>query len=340
LTVVAGVPGSGEQVGVAQGDEDQRGEVDGLPGAPSRRHDSGNVRGEVRLYDFHHQDALDRARLRRFQPLLETLGHRMAANLTTNVRVPVHIEIGEQEQYSWDEFSGSLPEPTFLASATLIPLGGRVMLHVPLDLAMLLVDFRLGGNGWGQFPMRPLTEIEQKVVSDVVAMALSEIGPSLSPVIPVQVGALTQAASAMFLQIAKPSEICLVVPFSLEAGEGQTGAFSLTFPLNVMLPILEALDRLEVKEMTEDQGDSRKEVESVLQEAPVDIAVSFPEITLSSAQILGLRPGNVIPLHREQGEPLRLQAGDMTICHVLPASKGRRLACIVVESQEGRGLII
>ncbi|MHB8262924.1 MAG: flagellar motor switch protein FliM [Acidimicrobiales bacterium] len=336
---MTGVPGSGERASVDQRSEDQRDEVGGQP-APGGFHVGEKVGGEVRLYDFHHQDALDRTRLRRFHPLLETLGHRMAANLTTNLRAPVHIEIGEQEQCRWDEFSGSLPEPTFLASATLIPLGGRVMLHVPLDLAMLLVDFRLGGSGWGQFPLRPLTEIEQKVVSDVVAMALSEIGPSLSPVIPVQIGALTQAASAMFLQIAKPSEICLVVPFSLEVGDGLTGNFSLTFPLNVMLPILEALDRLEVKEMTEDQGDSRKEVESVLQETLVDLTVIFPEVTLSSDQILELRPGNVIPLRREQGEPLRLQAGGMTICHVLPASKGKRLACIVVESQEDRGVVL
>ncbi len=296
-------------------------------------------RGEVRVYDFHHQDALDRTRLRRFHPLLETLGHRMAASLTTSLRTPVHIELGEQEQYRWDEYSGALPEPTVLISATLIPLGGRIMVHIPLDLAMLLVDFRLGGSGWGQFPMRPLTEIEQSIVSDVMSGVLNEITPSLSPVIPVQLGAVTQASSAMFLQIAKPSEVCLVVPFSLEAGEGLTGTFSFTFPLSVMLPILEALDRLEIKEMAEDQGDSRQEIEEVLKYTMAEVSVSFPEVVLPSEQILELRSGDVIPLHRDRDNPLFLKVGGLVACNVLPASKGKRLACVVVEGQEEGGVL-
>ncbi len=296
--------------------------------------------GEIRVYDFHHQDALDRTRLRRFHPLLETLGHRMAASLTTSLRTPVHIELGEQEQYRWDEYSGALPEPTVLISATLIPLGGRVMAHIPLDLAMLLVDFRLGGSGWGQFPMRQLTEIEQKIISDITSGTLNEISPSLSPVIPVQLGATTQASSAMFLQIAKPSEICLVVPFSLEAGEGLTGTFSLTFPMNVMLPILEALDRLEVKEMVEDQGDARQEIKDILEHTMTEVSVSFPDVVLPSEQILELHIGDVIPLHRDRDNPLLLKVGGMIACNVLPASKGKRLACVVVDSQEDSGVLM
>ncbi len=289
--------------------------------------------GVVKRYDFYHREAMDRTRLRRFIPILETLTHRISASLTSSLGSPAHVAVKTQEQYRWDEYSASLPEATFLASVVLIPLGGRVLMHVPIDVAMLLVDFRLGGGGWGQFPVRPLTEIEQHIVGQLAGELFAEFVPSLSPVLNVHLGAVTQVSNVIFLQIAKPNEVCLIVECSLEIGEGLTGSFTLCLPLNVMLPILDALDRLEAAQVLGPESDIRQELEVLLYEIPIDTSVRFPSVPIDSDELLRIKVGDVIPLHQEPGRHLEMEAAGIPLCFVLPTSKGKRQACVVVDME-------
>ena len=66
------------------------------------------------------------------------------------LRTPVKVDIGELEQQRWEEYVNGLPDPTFLTGATVVPTGGRIILHLPLPLAMALVEIRLGGTGHGR----------------------------------------------------------------------------------------------------------------------------------------------------------------------------------------------
>ncbi|HET6875886.1 MAG TPA: flagellar motor switch protein FliM [Acidimicrobiales bacterium] len=287
---------------------------------------------QVRPYDFQRHEAMDRSRLRRLAPVLEVAAHRVTQALTSIVRGAVKVEIGELEQKRWEVFANSLPEPTYIATATVTPIGGRIGLHVPLELAQAILELRLGGSVSGVVLERPLTDIEQKLFSEAADAIVSETFQALSVVVPMTTGPLSAAGSAVLVQMSNPSEICLLVHLSVALEEDSHFEASLSLPLSVLLALLDALERIDNAESGEPDS-VVGEVRARLLEAPVDITVSFPEIVLSTDELLSLAVGDVISLQRPEGLPLRLNVSGMHFCDVVPTTAGKRLACMVVESK-------
>ncbi|HXX89752.1 MAG TPA: FliM/FliN family flagellar motor switch protein [Acidimicrobiales bacterium] len=289
---------------------------------------------QVRPYDFQRQEGLERGRLRRLVPVLEVVAHRIAGYLTSVLHQPVRMEVGEVEQMRWERFANDLPEPTILTSATVAPFGGRIVLHLPLPLAYRLVEIRLGGAGTTEGPERPPTEIEQRLVSEVAVGALEELPPAFAGVISMSLGGLASVASPMLLHGAKPTEMCLIIALRLELGEAGSHETRICVPLTVLIPVLDALERID---RVQGRGDSERALEGIrerLLEAPVETSVCFPEFSLMHNELAGLMPGDVVRLRRRVGSPLLMCVGGSAYCDVVPTNRGKRLACMVVESEQ------
>jgi flagellar motor switch protein FliM len=287
---------------------------------------------QVHPYDFQRRDALERARLRLLQPILEVMTHRIAGSLTATLRTPVKVDIGELEQHRWEEYVNALPDPTFLTGATVVPTGGRIILHLPLTLAMTLVEVRLGGSGGSPVPDRSLTEIEQLLVTEVAHGLLAELPPAFSPAMEISMGAISSVSSGSFLPGSTPSEMCLLIGLEFELNESVTQKASLCVPLVVLLPILDAIERQDKVEIAEEAGAAPTRLRERLHATDVEIRVHWPEVLLSPDELLSLVPGDVVPLHRARDLPIVLSVGGAHYCDVVPTSRGKTIACMVIES--------
>jgi flagellar motor switch protein FliM len=286
---------------------------------------------QVHLYDFQRRDALERGRLRLLQPILEVVAHRIAGSLTSTLRTPVKVDIGELEQQRWEEYVNNLPDPTFLTGATVVPTGGRIILHVPLPLAMTLVEIRLGGTGGTAIPDRSLTEIEQRLVTEVAHGILAELPPAFSPAMEISMGAISSVSSGSFLPGSTPSEMCLMIGLRVELNESLTQAASICVPLVVLLPILDAIERLDKADMAEESGGAPAKLRDRLHATAVEVRVHWPEVALSPEELLSLVPGDVVPLHRARDLPIVLSVGGAHYCDVVPTSRGKAIACMVID---------
>jgi len=287
---------------------------------------------QIQVYDFQRRDALEKARLRLLQPILEVMTHRIAGALTSTLRAPVKVEVGELEQQRWEEYVNGLPEPTFLTGATVVPTGGRIILHLPLSLAMNVIEIRLGGSGGTVIPERSLTEIEQRLVTEVAHGVLAELPPAFSPAMEITMGAISSVSSGSFLPGQTPSEMCLQIGLRLELNETITEAASICVPLVVLLPILDAIERLTKVEMAEEGGMAPTKLRDRLHCTDVEVRVHWPEVLLSPDELLSLVPGDVVPLHRARDLPILMTVGGEHYCDVVPTSRGKAIACMVIES--------
>jgi flagellar motor switch protein FliM len=286
---------------------------------------------EVLPYDFQRRDAVERARLRLLQPILEVLTHRITGFLTSTLSTPVKIDVGELEQQRWEEYLNGLPEPTFLAGATVVPTGGRIILHLPLPLALTLTEIRLGGSGASAIPDRPLTEIEQRLVTEVAHGVLKEIPAAFSPAMHIGMGAISSVSTAISLPRSTPKEMCLLVGLRISLNESDAQDASICLPLVVLLPVLEALERRDDVEPVEDTGSTHVRLRDRLLDTPVEVRVHWPEVSLTPEELLSLAPGDVVPLHRERDLPIVLSIGDARYCAVVPTTLGKVQACMVIE---------
>jgi flagellar motor switch protein FliM len=321
-----------EDLAVQDAGASKRPAVVGEGGAPEKP-----ARTNIRVHDFRLPKTLDRNRLRGLQVLFETLAHRASGLLTNRLRTPVTLTLGEFEQHAWGDYANTLPEPTCLFAVTLAPLQGRVVLHVPLPLAMTVVELRMGGKGNGRYQVdRALTEIEQRLVADAVGPLFNELPSVLAPVMALQIGTPMQVNSAQFLPPVRSTDMALLVPLILELHEDERFTFQLCFPYSIVQPLVDMLDIQNAdEEMTGAIGDAAAVYRRLL-ETQVDIRVLFPSTTLTPADFLHLAVGDVVGLPYDQGESLSLVVGEQHHLEVLPTTSGKRLACVVVDHGENQ----
>ena len=114
--------------------------------------------------------------------------------------------------------------------------------------------------------------------------------------------------------------------------ESVTQTASICVPLVVLLPILDAIERLDKVEMAEETGTASTRLRDRLHATDVEVRVHWPEVSLSPEELSSLVPGDVVPLHRGRDLPIVLSVGGAHYCDVVPTSRGKSIACMVIES--------
>ncbi len=127
------------------------------------------------VYDFRRPNKFTREHVRALQIASETFARQFTTVLSTTLRTVSQVQAKGIHQLTYDEYILDVPNPTYLAILSLPPLAGASIFHLPLPVVMTAVDRLLGGPGTGPSLHRPLTEIEQSLVRDLLGRVLREL---------------------------------------------------------------------------------------------------------------------------------------------------------------------
>src|SRR3954447_4987085 len=138
-------------------------------GPVSRALGSRARRSAPRTYDFRRPTKLSREHVRVLQIAQEAFARQATTDLTSLLRTGARMELAGIEQFSYDDYVATLPDPVFIVTFTIEPLAGKGMLAYPLDMAMATVDHMLGGSGTAEQPNRPMTAMELAIHNHLLA---------------------------------------------------------------------------------------------------------------------------------------------------------------------------
>lgn len=299
--------------------------------APDTRPASG---GHVRPYDFRTPEVLDRNRLRTLGLVLENFTRLASRRLSVDLHVPVELVVTDTREVIWDELAGA-HDPYCMVLFGLTPLPGRALLHLPTELAMAIVDLRMGGSGAGAYPARPLSDIDVELLTDVMGGALEQLAAAFGHLAAVTLGGMQVESTAQLAQVVRPSDSCLAVRLEVRLGEDatMTRSCSLGLPLTLLRPLMRALLHVGDGNRGPADGGHNPAVERLL-DPMVEVAVRFHPKSLNSQEILGLQVGDVIHLQHPCDLPLEVAVEDVVYLAALPMERARRIACTVVDPEE------
>lgn len=298
------------------------------PGA-SRRASAG-----PRPYDFRRPNKLSRDHVRLLQIAGETFARQFGTVLTTSLRSVTTVSLASVEQLTYDEYIRMMDSPSFVAVLSLEPLESAGVLHLPLGTAMLVVDHLLGGSGTGDQPQRALSDIEQGLVRTVVERLLHELAYALDSLTRVQPAVVQIESNPNFAQVATSSDMMVVQSFDVRLGTSES-VVSLCLPLNSLSPALDAATSPTLGSRDPDAlGRFRHGLRQRLVDVPVEVSVRFAPVTMASADVVDLRPGDVVRLPHPVTDPLTVTASGVTTAYAVPGARGRRLACRIVPPPE------
>jgi flagellar motor switch protein FliM len=276
--------------------------------------------------------------VRAFQIVHETFARQLSTVLATTLRAGASSAFGKVEQLTYDEYVRSLPNPSYMVILSLNPLPGAALLQFPLPITFAAVDRLLGGPGDAASPKRPLTEIEQNLMRSVVDRALRELEYAYETLVRVEAEIVQQEFNPQFAQIAAPSDMVLVVSFEMRIGE-KRGNATICVPFTTMAPVLESLasQTLFQDQRGEDPVLWQQKLESALYTVPVETCVRFDAVGLTSAEIVALQVGDIVPLNHPVDRPLSVTVDGVRCYDGVSGRRGKRLATLIVDVSRDTG---
>lgn len=285
----------------------------------------------AKSFDFRQPKTLERNQLKALELIFEGFTRPASSILGANLRLPCRIEVAEVEQSVWEDILTESGEVASVSTFNMAPLPPRAVLVIPGELALIMVDLRLGGSGSEPQESRNPTDIEQVIIANVVGEILGQIPNAFAPIAQVRIERLHSEPSLQFVQGIALNEMCIVVRFSISIGEREALPSSLVLPFALLRPLLDNLGSRPTVALERQSAGFAEALTERLRSTNIELKVVFSPTFLTSGEIVELRAGDIVRLGHRQGSPLDVMVDGVKLYKSQPTQVGNRVAVMLVE---------
>ena len=268
--------------------------------------DSGNVDTEADLqakdgiardYDFTSKDRIVRGRMPTLDMVNERFARFLRVSLFRLMRRSAEITLRGVKMSKFSEYVHSLSVPTSLSMVKVRPLRGTALFVLDSSLVSILVDNFFGGDGryHAKIEDREFTPTELRVIRVTLDQVFVDLKKAWIPVMGLDFEYVNSEVNPEFTSIVSPSEVVMVSSFHIEL-DGGGGEFHVTMPYFMIEPIRELLDAGIQSDRPEVDERWIRSLREDLKVAEVEASSVLAETTLSLAQVVKLKAGDIIPL--------------------------------------------
>ena len=252
---------------------------------------------EVQRYDFRRPHRISKERLRTIEAMYERMVKNLESYLMSRVRGQVEVRLQSVEQFSFGEFTLSLPTPCCSYVADINGKNGlQGVIDFGTDFAFFLVDRLFGGGSAPTVMNRPLTALEQDAVRIVADRAASIVRDVWAEVMPIELQISGFEASPEILQVCAREDPVLVANIEVSA-TNISSLVMICLPFASLEEYFTSADTRRVSSTARSQDElrtQRRQTEKSLRSTSVPVAARLPEFRLSMKDLAQLAPGCVI----------------------------------------------
>jgi flagellar motor switch protein FliM len=281
-----------------------------LESEPEEQHVSSPVslrpKEKVTVYDFKRPERVGKEQMRALQTMHEGFGRNFGAALSALLRNIVEVKLTSVDQLTYSEFVFSLENPTCFNLINASPLEGQLILDINPSILFPIIDRLLGGSTMSTASVRrPLTEIELRLVSRITGLFLTEMQHTWENVLKFELSVDRVESNPQLVQIIPANEVVIVISFELTVGETR-GMINLCIPFNSIERISHKLTSNSWVSYSKrpPSAESIQLISDRIADAPVEVVVELAETTISTADLINLRVGDIIATEKDVAEPL------------------------------------
>jgi flagellar motor switch protein FliM len=283
---------------------------------------------EIRSYNFWSPERFSKEQTRAVELVHENLAERLTTSMSSYLRSDFRPRIAHAEQGGSDDFLKDLPPGTLYHIMALDPLPGRMILVISADITSVVLERLLGGAGPSDRKPRPLTDIGQSLIRGTVEHMLNDLKAAWSRLVPLEPRLEDSTTNQQWVMMMMGGARVMFIAFEVSL-QGVTGSINLYLPFSMLRPVASALNPaiwISGREAKHSDEAARRKNLGSLRQLPVMLRVVLGEAELTLGDVLGLRPGDVIPLDTRTRQELRVCVGDRQRFTGRVGTVGRRLA--------------
>jgi len=262
----------------------------------------------VRPFDFTKQQRIIRGDMPTLDVINEHFSQFFRTSLSMTLNKTIDVNIASVKVTRFGEFMQTLPLPTSLHIFRMNPLRGLTLMVIGGRLAISIVELLLGGSVEEHIKLegRTFTPIESRLIKQIVFKILADLEKAWKPVFPIKIGYLRSEFNPQFAGIVIPTELVIVIKYSVEIGEIKD-SITLCIPYSSIEPIREKLCARFQSDQLERDNTWIERLEKEIKETKVEVCVELANTTLEVKDLLNLKKGDIIKLNKDIKSPLTLK---------------------------------
>ncbi len=262
---------------------------------------------------------------------LDRIGERLARQLRGAIepysRAKTQITVEPIEHRRFEDWSADQHSFASLSLYRLRPLKGGMMIALEADFITSLVDTFYGGRGQPSSHKRTeFTVSEDRMIGRFTDMLIAQLKDAWAEVTKIEPVLSSRETNPAYVTVARPQDAVVIQRFTLVPAQGRPGSVTFLYPQTTLRPIEDQLSAKVRDEAGPVDAVWRQRLAYAVEDIrlPVRSVLARPELTM--AQLMSLKPGDVIPINLNPKVPL------------LVASK--RFAEGTIGEQEGRAALL
>lgn len=266
---------------------------------------------EIRQYDFKRPERVSKDQMMALETLHEAFARNFGASLSGFLRTIVEVRVAACEQMTYGEFVSGLPNPTSYNLIQPDTLEGQMCLEVSPLIIYPIIDRLLGGTNQDLFiPQRPMTAIEQRLISNVMGRGLDALSEAWESVRPLKFEITATESNPQLVQIVPPNEVVMVIGLEVRMAS-RAGTMNLCIPYNVIEPVMEELSSQSwfAVNRNEQTQSSTKRITQNLDQTGVEVAAILAETTITLRDLSEMKAGDLIVTSTPADSPSIVMVG-------------------------------
>ena len=262
---------------------------------------------EFNTYDFKRPERVSQDQIRSIEMMHEVLARKLSSSLSGYLRTIVDVKLASTDQFTYQEFLMSIPNPTCFNVLLCDPLDGQMVLEINPSIVFPILDKILGGNAADNYiPDRDMTTIEWRLVGHIVNETLKFLKESWRPIMEIDFRVAATDTNPMLMQIVPPNEVVILLCFEIKMANN-TGMLNLCIPFPVIEPKIHEFSTIQTWFQTRRTTDAVYEAQKLndsIKDAEVELVTFIGKTAITMRQFLSLKPGDLLLTKKDVTDPL------------------------------------
>src|SRR5579871_1399804 len=260
---------------------------------------------KILKYNFKRPDRISKNQIRSLHFVHDRFARNFSSSISAYLRTVVEVSLENIAQISYSEFMNTVSDPTCYVAISLKPLDGLAALEIGPSLVFPMIDRLLGGLGRPINNIRPMTEIEQSIIQNVLKLMVDNLKESWRQIYAIEFAVTATETHPHMIQVTAPNE--MVIHFQFQVRMRDTlSKMHLAIPTLVLEPIIHIFDQEEYSR--------RKVVQDgtllhLLRNIPVNVSIETAETAFPMESLLSLQVGDTLLLDQRENWPVIIKIG-------------------------------
>ena len=268
-----------------------------------------DVARKAQPYDFRRPDRIAKEQLRAIQLLHDNFARSLGSSLSAYLRAYAVVNLISVEQLSFMEFLQCLPSPTCMVSLGMSQFDNNALMEMSPSVVFPIIEMLLGGTGASTVKIeREVTEIERSLLDGVIRMILRDLREAWKQVTQIDFTLDGFETEPQLMQILAPTEAVVAISIDVRIGEA-SGLLNIAIPSITLKMLGQKFDQQWSARRTEATESQQEKVLQIIQEAEVQVDARLRGPTLSVANLLKLKDGDILAFDYPVERPLDVLIG-------------------------------